>query len=102
MLHTATLPRGFTLGYTAPEILLNRGGNERSDVFSFGVVLCTIYSQEEPRRNRPVAAPQSCPAPLRTLVNGCLAEQPQNRLTSIQALEQLRPLSELRGKRKVR
>ena len=43
-----TIPLGYTPGYTAPEILLQDGANEKADIFGSGVTLVTIQSQSEP------------------------------------------------------
>ncbi|EOD39353.1 hypothetical protein EMIHUDRAFT_54443, partial [Emiliania huxleyi CCMP1516] len=42
---TVTKPGGWTPAYAAPEILNREGANQKSDIFSFGLMIWQVYTQ---------------------------------------------------------
>lgn len=62
----------FACRYVAPEIMMRQGGNEKSDIFSFGIVLSTIVCQKEPSGFEAVADRLAgCDSDLAKLVTDC-------------------------------
>ncbi|GAB9468663.1 Tkl protein kinase [Globisporangium polare] len=101
--------------WIAPEVLLGKKYDERADIFSFGVVLNEIDTDDYPYWNaangangadlnenailRLVAIGQvqpeftaECPKAILELANLCLQSDPQNRPTSVQVVNVLRHL----------
>lgn len=73
-----------TFAYAAPEMLFNYRCNEKADIFSYGVVLWEIITQETPQRGtlRDIKVPAECPPEIAHLVERCLDENPVNRPTA--------------------
>ena len=104
---TVTAPGGYTPGYTAPEILMalgvlrsaekGTGGNEnrleKADIFSFGAVLVTICTQQEPCIQQRLEPPADASSQLRGLINGCISQSAEYRPTAIKVLEELKKLA---------
>lgn len=63
-----------TFAYAAPEMLLNLRCNEKADIFSYGVLLWEIITQEAPRRGHLLdfKVPQECLQEVADLVDACL------------------------------
>lgn len=102
--------------WIAPEVLLGRDYNEQADIYSFGVVLSEIDTDDYPYWNdanrngvrgklqeadilRQVATgskrPQfssNCPAGIMLLAESCLQEKPEDRPTSAAIVETLQQL----------
>lgn len=89
--------------YMAPEVLLSRGATEKSDVYSFSIVLWTLYTREEPYKDqfedeeelrmsvcddevRP-KLPEECPKALADLIRKCWSSEPDDRPTFQDMLE---------------
>ncbi|GAB4820647.1 hypothetical protein N2152v2_007693 [Parachlorella kessleri] len=70
-----------TWAWSAPEMLLNKGCTDRSDVFSFGVCLWEVCTGERPQRGRmrPIAAPEEAPAEIHDLQLRCVDSEPSER-----------------------
>ena len=68
-----------TLGYIAPEIEASLNGYDyKADVYSFGVVIWEIYTLKSPILNK-AKVPNDCPKDLKNLIRKCLEENPTNR-----------------------
>ncbi|CAL8471556.1 g11098 [Coccomyxa elongata] len=80
---------GGTLAFAAPELLLNMRCNEKADIFSLGVVLWNICTQEVPLRGhlRRVQVPAECPASIAELIDDCLERPPEDRPSAREAFE---------------
>ena len=89
---TETLALAGTLDYMAPEVLLGRAADARSDVWSLGILLFEMAAGEPPfRRPTPFetatcilsatrpAPPKGAPAGLRLVVERCLERDPARR-----------------------
>eukprot|EP00966_Prymnesium_polylepis_P196342 4550366-Prymnesium_polylepis.1 len=50
MEHTVTSPAGCTFTYAAPEIKNGRKANEKSDIYSFGVMIWEVFTGRKPSR----------------------------------------------------
>ena len=48
MEHSVTRPQGWTPMYAAPEILMRQGANEKSDIYSFGLIVWEVYTGRQP------------------------------------------------------
>eukprot|EP01117_Protostelium_nocturnum_P003651 TRINITY_DN14936_c0_g1_i1.p1 TRINITY_DN14936_c0_g1~~TRINITY_DN14936_c0_g1_i1.p1 ORF type:complete len:629 (+),score=258.47 TRINITY_DN14936_c0_g1_i1:114-2000(+) len=88
--------------YMAPEMLLDLGYDEKADIYSFGIVLWELFSQEEPylnqfrsfddlveavtKKGRRPEIPEGCPPKLKTLIQSCWNPSPGNRPTFAQIL----------------
>ncbi|KAK9804823.1 hypothetical protein WJX72_007321 [[Myrmecia] bisecta] len=83
---------GGTFAYAAPELLLNQRCSEKVDIYSFGVVLHEMLTQEEPKRGnlRDVKVPEECPASIAALLDACLDVDPARRPTAKQVFECIR------------
>ena len=58
----------------APEVLLGEGGSEKADVYSLGVVLWEIVTEEMPQRGRlrDPAVPRECPQAVADAIQACM------------------------------
>lgn len=85
-----------TLGYMAPELLLGKAADERSDIWSFGVLLHEMFAGELPFTGRtpfetssaiigepPRALPRSVPLAIRLIVERCLQKAPAARYAHV-------------------
>ncbi|KAE8883033.1 hypothetical protein PF003_g32913 [Phytophthora fragariae] len=102
--------------WIAPEVLLGRDYNEQADIFSFGVVLSEIDTDDYPYWNdanrdgargkleeadilrqvargnkRPQLSP-NCPAAIALLAESCLQKEPEDRPTAASIVETLQQL----------
>lgn len=92
---TASNPAG-TRAYMAPEQLAGEVGDQRSEIFSFGVILHQLLSGQHPfqrdaainieaiRTQRPAQLPSRTPIRLVQLIDTCLEKDPARRYPSIQ------------------
>jgi TonB family protein len=80
--------------YDAPEVE-NAGLSQATDVWSLGMTLVAVLTQNEPKsRNlgrEPVPLPATIPQPLREIARQCLQIDPQQRCTASDILGQLQP-----------
>jgi serine/threonine protein kinase len=90
---TRTVQDRGSVGYTAPEIFNHSKGNDKSDVFSFGVVLIAIITQEEPRKGSGTSAPSDCDPALKQLITECIDRSPDKRPTILNVLSRLKNLT---------
>jgi len=81
--------------YAAPEVLMGKGGSEKSDIFSFGVSVLEVYQGRAPSRASGFKV--QADASIETLLcgdanthSGCLCEDPQHRPTAYQVREHMR------------
>lgn len=92
---TDTLIISGTPAYMAPEQILGRTCDQRSDIFSLGVVVSEMLSGKRPfsgdtvissmnsvLSEEPAELPETVPAPLRRLIRHCLEKEPNRRLQS--------------------
>jgi hypothetical protein len=92
---TMTVPTGMSYGYTPPEIINSKGrkrATEKADVFSLGVVVVVVWTEEEPEPTEEVSCPGDVPKAFRELVKKCLSKKPVDRPTSLQVLNELETL----------
>lgn len=103
-----------TTAYTAPEVFDSDGStrDEKSDVYSLGVVFCEIATRQAPwshcngsfamikeavtKGRRPRLSPSVAPG-LSAVIERCWAPNPQDRPTAAEALNALRRLVRLRA-----
>ncbi|KAL0051196.1 hypothetical protein WJX82_003584 [Trebouxia sp. C0006] len=82
---TRGLPLG-TFHYAAPELLVGDRNlvTEKVDIYSFGVVLWEIVTQDRGRRGqlRQTKVPEECPAQIETLIDQCVSPSPHSRPTA--------------------
>ncbi|KAL0038677.1 hypothetical protein WJX79_002702 [Trebouxia sp. C0005] len=86
---TLSFPMLCTYAYAAPEQLMGTRDvcTDKVDMFSFGVVLWEIITQETPRRGflRKTSVPNECPQIIEELITSCLSAVPSNRPSAKQA-----------------
>ncbi|GEM_PF-2805309 len=88
-----------TAGYMSPEQVRGEGADTRSDVFSFGVLLCEMLTGDSPfkrmsvvetmnaiLRDEPAQLPRGVPRPVHTIVQRCLKKNPEARYQSADEL----------------
>jgi serine/threonine protein kinase len=70
-----------TFAWAAPEMLLGSFSTEKADIYSVGVVLWELATQEVPLRGclRPPIVPEECPAELVRIIDACMAADPKDR-----------------------
>uniref|UniRef100_A0A2A4K5N2 Protein kinase domain-containing protein n=1 Tax=Heliothis virescens TaxID=7102 RepID=A0A2A4K5N2_HELVI len=82
-----------TVAWMAPEVIRNEPSSERVDVWSYGVVLWELLTQEMPYKNLETHAimwgvgtdtialpiPSTCPSTMQLLMNQCWNRTPRNR-----------------------
>lgn len=82
-------PMLYTWCYAAPEQIKGSRGQctVKVDMFSFGVVLWEIATQDMPRRGflRPTKVPQECPQVIEDLIAACLQEEAAGRPSAKEA-----------------
>src|SRR5262249_26629604 len=90
---------GGTLAYMAPEVLLGKKPDQRSDIFSLGVVLSEAYAGSHPFRSEPEKGtvgrivqaepkplPPTAPAGLDSVITRMLAKDPKQRYRNCAAV----------------
>lgn len=81
-----------TKGYAAPELLEGKELNERSDIYSFGMLLFFLFTGEAPKRKQTIIQNIDCLDGIskewKDIVNECLKYVPNMRFTSIISLEE--------------
>jgi len=87
--HTTAAAGGGTFAYAAPEVLMNARCDERSDMWSFGVLVWELCTLTRPDRGgmRPVTVPGEAPACIASLIGACMADSPDARLTAKEAYD---------------
>lgn len=80
-----------TFAWAAPEVLLGRPVSPKADVYSYGVVLWELATNERPERGmlRPPRIPQECPEEVGKLIDACLSEEPRARPSMLEVIEVL-------------
>lgn len=83
---SANQPMQGTFAYCSPEMLFNKRCREAADIYSFGVVLWEIITQETPQRGnlRDLEVPDECPQEIADLVDRCLDEIPESRPSALE------------------
>eukprot|EP01117_Protostelium_nocturnum_P009990 TRINITY_DN3560_c0_g1_i1.p1 TRINITY_DN3560_c0_g1~~TRINITY_DN3560_c0_g1_i1.p1 ORF type:complete len:912 (-),score=324.37 TRINITY_DN3560_c0_g1_i1:23-2758(-) len=93
--NSATMSLVGTPSYMAPEVISHNRYSEKADVYSYGVFLCELYTQQPPYSDvnlypeqimqavaheglRPTI-PEDCPSALTVLIKDCLHADPQKR-----------------------
>ncbi|KAL4432604.1 hypothetical protein ABPG77_000541 [Micractinium sp. CCAP 211/92] len=96
--HLTVSGRFGTFDWAAPEVLLGRGATEKSDIYSFGILLNGILTGDPPRRGQmpPLRVPEHCPAEVEALYKRCIAENPDDRPTAAELLDTLLRLAPTR------
>eukprot|EP01094_Clydonella_sp_ATCC50884_P020714 TRINITY_DN4359_c0_g1_i2.p1 TRINITY_DN4359_c0_g1~~TRINITY_DN4359_c0_g1_i2.p1 ORF type:complete len:420 (+),score=151.84 TRINITY_DN4359_c0_g1_i2:427-1686(+) len=99
--------------YMAPEVIKNTRYSEKADVYSFGIVLCEVWSETTPYAEvdfrdmttdtlvlavandglRPLIPPQ-CPSAYRSLIEDCMVERPELRPGFDEIVERLQRMQD--------
>lgn len=83
--------------YDAPEVA-TAGPSPAADIWSLGMTLVAVLTQNEPKLNGPklkpgergpLAVPETIPQPLREIIRKCMQVDPQQRCTADEILRQL-------------
>lgn len=81
-----------TKGYAAPELLYGQYPDERSDIYSFGMLLFFLFTGEAPRRQKKrienIDGIRSIAAEWKEIINRCLRYLPCMRFSSMEILEE--------------
>jgi serine/threonine protein kinase len=85
------MSREGTFDWSSPELLAGKGVDEKTDVFSLGVVLWEIVSGDRPRlrQMRGLRVPEECPAEVAALIDACRSLDPAARPTAREAYDAL-------------
>ncbi|PSC77000.1 kinesin KP1-like isoform B [Micractinium conductrix] len=89
----AQVPIGYNRRYGSPEQLLGQSCTLSSDMYSFGLVLVSLLTQEPLVQRvgwRLPHAPDECPQEVVALIQQCLADEQRQRPTAAQTLARLR------------
>ena len=91
---TVTKPGGWTPAYAAPEILNREGANQKSDIFSFGLMIWQVYTQQQPSLGDKCDADPRWPVAgiltgAGTTHGGALAKEMGRRPSAVQMKEEL-------------
>lgn len=89
----AATAAGFSRAYAAPEQLLGQRCTLAADVYSFGILLNELLTQQHQDARgklRLPRAPTECPQAVATLIAECVSVEPLTRPTAAQALARLR------------
>ena len=95
MEHSVTRPQGWTPMYAAPEILMRQGANEKSDIYSFGLIVWEVYTGRQPSQFDRCDVDASWPvAPLlqgggATVHGGALAHEMERRPSARELKDEL-------------
>jgi TonB family protein len=85
--------------YSAPELAQGTSA-PASDLWSLGITLLAVLTQQEPKRSdnvaRQIAVPEAIPQPLLGILQRCLQIDPAKRCTAKEIRQQLSPQPELR------
>jgi TonB family protein len=80
--------------YDAPEVVTG-GVSTAADLWSLGVTLVAVLTQQEPKSKNgeavPVAVPETVPQPFREIARRCLQVDPKQRGTATDVLRQIQP-----------
>ena len=94
LIATVTQPGGWTPAYAAPEVLMRRGANEKSDIYSFGLMIWQVYTTRQPTLCDECNVESGWP--IKGLLNGsiaghrgALAIEKNHRPTAVQLKEEL-------------
>ncbi|KAL3150426.1 hypothetical protein ABBQ32_000262 [Trebouxia sp. C0010 RCD-2024] len=74
-----------TFTHAAPEIIMCKRSDQRADIFSYGVLLWELITQEQvPQRGemRDFQIPEECPQAISDMVMACHSEKPDDRPTT--------------------
>ena len=95
MEHSITNPKGHTPAYAAPEIPMRLGANEKSDIYSFGVMVWEVYTGTRPSQYEAIDVDKGWP--VASLLRGggaaghrgALSQEKNNRPTALQLRDEL-------------
>ncbi|KAL3150423.1 hypothetical protein ABBQ32_000259 [Trebouxia sp. C0010 RCD-2024] len=74
--------------YAAPEVVMCQRSDQRADIFSYGVLLWELITQETPQRGnlRDLQIPQECPQEISDMVAACTSQLASDRPTAQQII----------------
>ncbi|GAB4822994.1 hypothetical protein N2152v2_010040 [Parachlorella kessleri] len=80
-----------TFTWAAPEVLLGEGGSEKADMYSLGVVLWEIVTEEMPQRGRlrDPDVPRECTQAVADAIQACMQRDPAQRPSARQLYQLL-------------
>ncbi|MCA9214828.1 MAG: hypothetical protein KDB27_17275, partial [Planctomycetales bacterium] len=76
---------GGTAGYIAPELLCGGNPSPASDIYSLGVFLFTLVTGKLPKQSGKACV--GALAPASTIINGCLQNDPRQRIQATAELK---------------